>query len=165
MGRAHAFDLGDNHKRAIGVTLAMLDQALCEIESWARGREAKSVLYRECNTLSEKQRRQIISEIGSMRDRLKEAAERLGLSPTTRTAVDAVREEFFKLWEPLVETQSKGLKGYGDLPEGIGAFLDGTMEEFIAGLSRIVAAAEGRDSRVAAAKTPRHPDRDRKDAK
>jgi hypothetical protein len=41
------FELSGGQRRTIATTLTILDEALCEFELWAKGREVRSVLYSE----------------------------------------------------------------------------------------------------------------------
>ncbi len=44
-------DLNEAHHSRIRITLTLLDEALVKFEEWAQGREVRSILYREKNTL------------------------------------------------------------------------------------------------------------------
>ena len=59
--------LKENHKRAIAITLALLDESMCQFEEWACNREIRSILYHEVNTLSSDQQEKIRSEVSEMR--------------------------------------------------------------------------------------------------
>ncbi len=56
-----------SHKNGIETTLGLLDETLLEFEAWAHGRENRSVLYRELNTLSEDQREKILIQVQKIR--------------------------------------------------------------------------------------------------
>jgi hypothetical protein len=71
--------LGDNFKRGIEATLAVLDEALCKFEEWAHEREQRSVFFSEHNSLSPAQREQILSEVAGIREMLRELRDDLGL--------------------------------------------------------------------------------------
>ncbi len=71
--------LGDNHRRGISTTFRLLDKLLCEIEEYARGREVRSIFYREKNTLSADQKKGLLAEIKQMRDLMQEVKGGLGL--------------------------------------------------------------------------------------
>ena len=90
-------DLSENHRRAIVATLTMLDQALREIEAWAKGREVRSVLHEEHNTLAAAQRWKIRTEIRLLQERLRELAAILDLAPRIVMAQDAVGAELFRM--------------------------------------------------------------------
>ncbi len=45
-------DLSEGHRSRIRVTLTLLDEALVKFEEWAQGREIRSLLYFEENSLT-----------------------------------------------------------------------------------------------------------------
>jgi len=49
-------NLTEAHSSRIRITLTLLDEALVKFEEWALGREVRSVLYREKNTLDPERR-------------------------------------------------------------------------------------------------------------
>lgn len=65
-------ELSQGHKNTIATTLAVLDEALCEFEQWAEGREIKSIFYREANELQPEQREAIKNQVARLREKLME---------------------------------------------------------------------------------------------
>lgn len=129
---------GEAHKRGILVTLEILDEVLCEAEQWARGREIKSVLYIENNTLSDQQTAGILSEIAEMRRVLGELRDSLGLEPRVQDVATVIRSKCAGLWEHIVELKAKHLRRYGEVPAGLGDYLDPQAERLIQGILRIL---------------------------
>ena len=80
MAQDNAVEVGKNHKRAIGATLTLLDEMLCEFKEYAQGREHHGVLYHERNSLSDKQRRGMAAEVAAMRGTMRELKEALRLT-------------------------------------------------------------------------------------
>jgi hypothetical protein len=126
------------HKRGISITLSILDETLCEVEQWANGREVQSVLYRERNVLSSRQKQEILAEIAQMRSLLQELQEALGLEPTVQDAGAAIRGKCAGLWEHIVELKAKYLTRYGDVPACLGDYLDPRAERLIQGITHIL---------------------------
>jgi hypothetical protein len=137
-------DLSEAHRRGIRTTLVFLDEALCEIEQWAEGREMRSELYEERNTLSPEQRRLLIEELAGMRRVLAELRDALGLEAERRSACTAVRALSCSLWPHLVELKGKHLRRYGDTPPEAVQRLNPSVEELIARIKRIADIARGR---------------------
>jgi hypothetical protein len=79
MRKELSFELSEGQRRTIATTLTILDEALCEFELWAKGREVHSVLYSETNSLSQEKRRAVRYEIAVVRDLLRELRENLRL--------------------------------------------------------------------------------------
>jgi len=140
---AEAPRAGEYHLRGISVTLTMLDEALGEIEEWAHGRARRSILYQERNRLTRKQREGIRAEVQHLRALLRELSDHFGLEPTVEDAAQAIRASCAALWQYLVETEAKHLRRYGDLPPGLGEYLDPKVEELIEGMQRISDTARG----------------------
>jgi hypothetical protein len=145
--------LGENHRRAIGTVAFMLDQMLCDFETYARGRELHGLLCHERNRLSPKQRRAILDEAGRIRAVLKELQESLGLEPRLEDVSRDIWARGSMFWESLVETETKYLRRYGETPPGLADYLDPKIETLIEHLETIV--------RIASSKTPgRGPDKE-----
>jgi len=128
--------LSDSHKRGIEVTLAVLDEALCEFEDWAGGRERHSVFYSESNNLSPEQRQAIRAEVARMRDLLRELRD-LGLAGRTENAANLIWGKCSVLWVNLQELESKSLTRYGAVPPGLAEILDPKIERLIDHLRHI----------------------------
>jgi hypothetical protein len=126
------------HKRGISITLTILDETLCEVEQWANGRELRSVFYRERNALSSRQKEDILAEIGRMRSLLQELQETLGLEPAVQDVGAAIRGKCAGLWEHIVELKSKYLARYGEVPAGLGDYLDPRADQLIQGITHIL---------------------------
>jgi len=131
-------DISEPHKRGISITLALLDETLCEVEQWANGREIRSVFYEEHNTLSTRQRQGILSEIARMRSLLHELKDDLALEPTVEDAGAAIRGKCSGLWEHIVELKAKHLRRYGEVPADLGKYLDPRAEQLIQGILHIL---------------------------
>ena len=133
-----SIEVGLNHKRIITITLAMLDEFLCECDLWARGRQVQSVLYRESNSLTAEQRERLAQSVESLRAELTEVRETLGLETKAQEASDSIRAACYLLWESLVEIQGKYLRGYGEPPAKLVSYLDPKSMDMIALIQDII---------------------------
>ncbi len=124
--------------------MRLLDEALCEIQQWAEGREIKSVLYKERNSLTEKQKQGIMREIDQMRRVLCELRDGLELEPEVRSAASSIRASCSGLWEHVAELKAKHLKRYGEVPTDLEAFLEPRTTLLIEGLVNILDAIKPR---------------------
>ncbi len=59
-------NLNEAHNSRIRITLAILDEALVKFEKWAQGREVRSILYREENTLDPERRVGLLGDIAGI---------------------------------------------------------------------------------------------------
>jgi hypothetical protein len=132
--------VSDNHRRIIGVTLALLDEMLCQFERWIGGSHAESVLYVEHDALSDGQRRIIGEHLVSMRRVLGELRDQLDL-PVRRHEVSAeIWSRASAFWENLAELGGKHLRGYGEPSPAMLAVLEPRVAQLIEALNAIVAA-------------------------
>lgn len=138
MAQENEVEVGKNHKRAIGATLTLLDEMLCEFEEYAQGRERHGMLYHERNSLSDKQRRGIQAEVAAMRQTIRELKEALRLTGSRDEAAQQIWGRASAFWEVLVETQSRYLRRYGEVTPALKECLDPRIEALTARLLALV---------------------------
>lgn len=131
-------ELSQRHRRGIASTLAILDEALCEFEEWAMGREIRSVLYSETNSLTSEQRERLIHLLTGLRATLAELCDRLGLEGKVNDAVTAIWSRCSTLWVSLVELESPYLKRYGEIPADFAEYFDPKIAQLVEGLQGIL---------------------------
>jgi hypothetical protein len=129
--------IGENFKRVIEATLAVLDEALCEFEEWAKGRERRSVFYSEKNTLSDAQRDAILSEVAGMREILRELQDDLGLEGRVRGGANDIWGKCAVLAVNLEELKGEHLARYGNPPPELVKHLDPRIKRLIVSINRI----------------------------
>jgi len=135
--------LGESHRRSIQTTLRFLDEALCDFEEIAKGRQRRSVFFIEHNDLSNEQRRAALKTIEKMRGILRELRDGLAIEEQKYELSREVLGRASGLWVHLVETESKYLRRYGETPEGFGDYIDPRIEELIRDLNSVSAIARG----------------------
>lgn len=133
-----AFPVNTAHQRGIGVTLTLVDTALCRMDEWADGREVRSVLHQEHNNLTRYQRVEIRRTTESIRRLIQEVAQAFDINASVQDAASTIRGECAGVWEPLVEMLATHLKRYGDLPEGLAEYRDPKTEQIIEAIEHIV---------------------------
>lgn len=133
----------DTHRRTLSTTLGLLDEMLCDFEQWAGGREIRSVLYREENTISGSQARAMQAEISAMRDILRALRDELQLDERVRNAKVDVWSRCSWFWENLAELDARHLRAYGEPSEEMVACLEPRRKELIDRLQRITDAVRG----------------------
>jgi hypothetical protein len=134
--------LGESFKRGIEITLVALDEALCDFEQWAQGREQQSVFYSERNTLSAAQRDEILSEVAGMREMLRELQDDLGLEGRIRCGANDIWGKCAVLTVNLEELKGKHLARYGKPPRGLVEYLDPRIKRLIASINHIFRLAD-----------------------
>ena len=128
--------------RAIAVRLNLLDEAICTVEQFVRGRETHSVFLVESNTLTPGQREALAAGISAIRDILRQLRADFHFSVSPRDAAGIVRGECNGQWMPLTEMQSRYLRGYGEVPKELAEYLDPKAERLLRHL-RLMAAICG----------------------
>ncbi|HNS22507.1 MAG TPA: hypothetical protein PKH24_18530 [Sedimentisphaerales bacterium] len=129
--------MGGSHRRGIAAALLLFDRMLCEVEEYAYGREVRSVLYVEHNTLSESQRTRLLAEISRIRRVLQELKDGLGLEAETEDVGRKIWGECSTFWEILVETKSRFLRRYGQPPDDLAKYLDPRIDALIGHLRNL----------------------------
>jgi len=137
--------MGGNHRRGITIALRMLDEMVCVVETWALGRQVRSVLYEERNDLSEAQRRRLLAEVASVRKALREVKERLGLEGEVLHAGRDIWSRASAFREHLMELEGRALVRYGEVPPELGRFMDPLVGRLLCRLDRIADIVTGRD--------------------
>jgi hypothetical protein len=130
-------ELNHGQRRSIATTLAVLDEALCECERWATGREVKSVFYSEYNRLTARQRAKVQSEAAKLREVLLELKDALNLEGKVKDAAQSIWAQCSSLWVDLVHLDTKHLRRYGDLPPSLAEYLDKRVAALIGHVNAI----------------------------
>jgi len=143
MSHKSQIPIGENHRSTIASTLGILDEMLCRFERWAKGAEARSVLYLEQNTLRYQQKREILTHIKAIRELLSQLRDDLDLPPKTLDVAGAIWSESACFWEAVVELGPRYLQAYGEVPPELAAYIDPKVELLIEHLTAISEAARG----------------------
>jgi len=120
--------MSDNHLRAISATLSLLDEDLCDFDQWVKGQEVKSVLYEVRNTLSPEQRRLIGERVTNMHVMLEEIRDALNLQGSVRMVDKMIVGSCAVQWASLSDLEARRLWRYGDVPPGLGEYLDAKIK-------------------------------------
>ena len=135
--------ISDNQRRAVATTLALLDEMLCHVEQWCKGREEHGVLYDEQNLLSTKQQRHILLEIARMRKVLEQLRDTLRLAKQVQSAANDIWGKSAASRDSLMELVGGKLRGYGEVSPAVRGLLGEKVPLLIRGLDRITSLAIG----------------------
>ena len=136
--------LNANQKRAVTVTLRLLEERLAHIER-VMNEDEEGVLYRRVARFSPDQRAKMDKLIAAMRGQIRRAAERFYLPQEEQ---DAAREIVGKLtlsWEGLEDSRPRKLGAYGNVDPALKETLDPILQELIRLLFRLEAVARDGD--------------------
>jgi len=139
-------DVGDNHRRMIGVTLGMLDTMLCQFEILIDGAEIHSALYRRICRLTPQQKRGIREQSSQIRLLLSQIRDELGLEPQQEDVATMIWSQASCFWQNLVELEGDGLRGYGAVSPQLQAYLTPRVQELNRRLQEIARLVSSRAS-------------------
>lgn len=122
-------ELGKNHRRSISITLQLVDKALCEWDDWAHGKVRSGVMYQQQDTLSQGQKEELQKRIANLRKLIVRLRDDLGLDPVSLATSGSIVGQASLLWEMLAEVESRGLRGYGEVPDQLRRYLDPIADE------------------------------------
>jgi len=117
-------NLSEAHRSRIRITLTLLDEALVKFEEWAQGREVRSILYREENTLDHEKRAELLTDIACIRRIIKELRDDLHLETRAQDIAKTIRGHCYILWVDVLEMTGKYLRGFGEPPPELVNYLD-----------------------------------------
>ncbi len=137
MAREPALQVSANHRRAISSTLRLLDRVVCDFDELARGRRREGMMFREENDLSSAQRGELASSVSRLRRIMDQMRRRLDLEPEAVSARTETRAQCAGLWEVLIETSSRYLRGYGQVPPELARYVDARIDGLITELHEI----------------------------
>ena len=102
-------NLSEAHRSRIRITLTLLDEALVKFEEWGQGREVRSILYREANTLDPDRRGGLLADIACIRGIMQELRDDLHLEASPQDIVKTISAYCSLLWVDVLEMTCKYL--------------------------------------------------------
>ncbi len=123
-----------NHKRALSTTLVMLDELLMDIQRWVDGQCHNSVLYKENNDLTERQKKKLQQQIEIIQTKLLQ----IGIEVNIQSAVNDIWSRVSAFRENIMELESRHMKRYGQIPQESQNYLNDLSKELLFQLDRIL---------------------------
>ena len=142
------------HARALSAHFKTVEEYLRVVASWIDGFEG--IFYAAPAELPEEQRARARTVIAVILGGLERVRQELGLDQQQMSSLGIMRAYLSELWVSLVETRSRYLRGYGEVPPELGEYLDqrvGELESQVNEIRRLIEAVgkpENRDSTTAA---------------
>jgi hypothetical protein len=116
--------LNPSQRRSVTVTLRGFENGLRQALGWLDGRSENGILYRGTLNLSTEKREAMRLEIASALEEIATLSRVLGLDREEEDARGLIRSEMSVAWANLLDTQSKKLRGYGDVDPQLADVLD-----------------------------------------
>jgi hypothetical protein len=132
-------DLNEAHRSRIRITLTLLDEALVKFEEWAQGREVRSILYHEKNSLDPERRAGLLADIAGIRRIMQDLRDNLQLEAGSRDIAKTIRGHCFILGVDVLEMTGKYLRGFGEPPPELVDYLDPKAHRILQYLDHIKA--------------------------
>lgn len=129
--------LNDAQRRRVSITLGYLEKTLLEIERALEQGDYPGILFDLRNDVPSAVREEILATSAVVREHIRVLAERFGLQRMENKMSKQVASSLVYCWETLVDSTSKGLKGYGAVSEGLGDSLDPELDAIIAHIWRM----------------------------
>ncbi len=137
MPQGISLNLSEAYSSRIRITLTLLDESLVKFEEWARGREVRSILYHETNNLDPRKRAELLADIAAIRTLIQELRDNLHLEADPLDIVKTIRGQCYILWVDVLEMTGKYLRGFGEPPPELLAYLDPKAHQILQHLDHI----------------------------
>lgn len=137
--------LNENQRRAISVTLRLLEERLVDIEQVMNG-NAQGILYRRTARFTSQQRKEMRKLIAAMREEIRRAATQFHLAVEEQSAERYISGKLSMSWESLEDTRSRKLKAYGEVDPALKETLDPILQRLIDLLFTLEDATRGKSS-------------------
>lgn len=134
--------LNPNQKRAVTVTLRLLEERLADIERVIAADE-RGILYERVASFTPAQRARMDELIGALREQIRRVAEEFHLPRESYSAARYVVGTVSLLWESVEEIRARKLKSYGEVDPSLKQTLDPLLHRIIQLLFALTDAARG----------------------
>lgn len=145
------------HARALSAHFKTVEEYLRVVESSLEGFEG--VFYGLPSEVPSAERARIRSLSAEILDGLRVMKRDLGLQPLESSSLGLIRAYLSELWVSLVETRGHHLRGYGEVPADLAAYLEHKIGELESRVNEIRAIVEevarGRTGKTEVPPTPR----------
>lgn len=127
-----------NHRRSLSVTAHAVEKGLREIEVTLRTRQAENLTTKVLTTYSQEERRHLLEAVDTMRKANQEMIDHLVLEPSEFTEEQIVNAQAAHLWTILVDSKSKKLKNFGEVPKDHAEEIDRHIENLLDTLKQVM---------------------------
>jgi hypothetical protein len=135
------------HSRALSAHFKTVEEYLRVVDAWLDGYDG--VFYGSRAELAIAERARVRALIAEILGGLRQLRAELALQPLETTSLGVIRAYLSELWISLVETRGRYLRGYGEVPADLAAYLDrrvDALESKVNEIRRIVEAAADSDA-------------------
>lgn len=123
--------LSDNHKRALGSTMFIVEKLLLELELELNSSDKKVMGKIICEEEDAEKLQHMISVIQEIKSYIKYLADKYSLLPSYYNLSQVVNSRKSKMWEVLCDTKSTKMKGRGVFPNEYAQEFDTDIDKLL----------------------------------
>ncbi len=123
--------LNENQKRALSITLRIVEEKLRDIERVLESSDDVGVLYEMKQNISPAVKNEVFKEIVLIKERIKALAEKFDLRKESTNANKEALRALPYCWEILEDAKARGMKRYGSVADGLKNILDPQLSTII----------------------------------
>ncbi len=116
--------LNENQKRALSITLRIVEKELRDIEHVLGSSDDIGILYEMKQNIPPAVKDEVFKEIVQIKERIKAVAEKFDLGQESINANKEALRALPYCWEILEDAKARGMKKYGDVANGLKDILD-----------------------------------------
>jgi hypothetical protein len=135
-------EISKYQKTRLSVSMRVLENTVYEMEELVRDSNGRKTMTETVNNLTQRERDMILKRIVEIKESINYIAEHLNLTRRKVEAKNLILGAMTVERVNLDEMKSKGLRGYGEVPDDLREFLDPQVEKMIALVDEICMAAE-----------------------
>ena len=121
--------LNEAQRRRVSITFAMVEKELLEVEELIQSGRRAGILYEIENDVPDEIEGPLIEKINSIREKIDNIKAEFSLHKETMSLTQKLGSKLSLLSVDVEEIESKRLKGYGEIAEGLKESLDPRLSE------------------------------------
>ena len=123
------------HAGALAARMLILEEDCREIERNLDG--FHGILYEYAGEIPEAAKERMRATLAGILDKLESISQELGLRKQVIELDKLIESRLSRIWVTLHESKSRGLRGYGAVPEELKAYLDPRMDGILSLLTQL----------------------------
>ncbi len=128
----------ENHRNSLSVTARTIEKSLDEMEELLSRGGVHKLTYTVHSSYTDDERQSILGTIRELRKANEEMVNDLGLKREERKEEQIIRARVTHLWTILVDSTSRGMRGFGVLPTAPARMIDQHIDRLLKILQRLM---------------------------
>ena len=143
-------EISRNHKTRLSVSMEVLENTICDVEQIIRSSNQKKTMSEAVNILPPWEKALILKRIEEIKESINCVAQNLDLNKRKEETRNLILGAMTIERVNLEEIKSKGLRGYGEVPDGLREFLDPQVDKMMTLVDEICQIAESKPAKKSA---------------